>query len=532
MQQPSSRHLGTWVPGDSAPEPGRAALVRALEQLDEPFAVVHTADGPAVARGGETRLGRVAGAIPLLAHVPALEPHDLGDPQFRASTGVRVAYVGGAMANGIGSTDIAIALARAGMVGFFGAAGLSLPRIADALDVLQREVGDLPWGANLIHSPAEPEHEQRTVELYLERGVRLVSTSAYMGLTPMVVQLRASGLEAAADGSVRPKTHILAKVSRPEVAERFLRPPPTEILRQLVSAGRISDNEAKLAATLPMADDLTAEADSGGHTDNRPLPVLLPLLCALRDRVASQTGHRVRVGAAGGIGSPRAAAGAFAMGAAYVLVGTVHQACVEAGTSDLVRRMLAEASMADVAMAPASDMFEGGVQVQVLKRGTLFAQRGATLYELYRAHPSLQAIGAADAKRVQQRILGASFDEVWERCVAFFSERDPAQLERAAGDPKHKMALVFRWYLGLSSRWAIGGEESRRTDLQIWCGPGIGTFNDWTAGTFLAEPHNRQVAVVGANLMAGAAFETRLTWLRAQGVDPGPIHWRPRPLAP
>jgi len=34
-------------------------------------------------------------------------------------------------------------------------------------------------------------------------------------------------------------------------------------------------------------------------------------------------------------------------------------------------------------MAPAGDMFEMGVKVQVLKRGTMFAMRAQKLYELY-----------------------------------------------------------------------------------------------------------------------------------------------------
>ena len=65
------------------------------------------------------------------------------------------------------------------------------------------------------------------------------------------------------------------------------------------------------------------------------------------------------------------------MGAAFVVTGSVNQACIESGSSDIVRKMLAEASQADVTMAPAADMFEMGVKVQVLKRGTMFAMRGA-----------------------------------------------------------------------------------------------------------------------------------------------------------
>src|SRR5213075_3467264 len=99
-------------------------------------------------------------------------------------------------------------------------------------------------------------------------------------------------------------------------------------------------------------------------------------------------------GAAGGIGTPAAAAAAFAMGAAYVVTGSINQACTESGSSDVVRKMLAAAEQADVAMAPAADMFEMGVKVQVLKRGTMFGVRSAKLYEAYHGHASLEAIPA------------------------------------------------------------------------------------------------------------------------------------------
>ena len=95
-----------------------------------------------------------------------------------------------------------------------------------------------------------------------------------------------------------------------------------------------------------MAEDITAEADSGGHTDNQPAIVLLPTMLALRDRMQAQYGYDrpLRIGAAGGISTPWAAAAALAMGAAYLVTGSVNQSCVEAGTSDVVRRMLARPS--------------------------------------------------------------------------------------------------------------------------------------------------------------------------------------------
>jgi PfaD family protein len=275
-----------------------------------------------------------------------------------------------------------------------------------------------------------------------------------------------------------------------------------------------------MAEALPMADDVTAEADSGGHTDNRPAITLLPTLIALRDRL--QEKHRfarpVRVGAAGGISTPAAAAAAFAMGAAYVMTGSVNQACVESGTSDAVRAMLAAAGQADVAMAPAADMFEMGVKVQVLKRGTLFAMRAGRLYELYRAHESLEAIPAPQRAVLERDYFRAPCEDIWRRTREYFLRRDPAQAERGEREPKHRMALVFRWYLGQASRWANAGEPTRQADYQVWCGPAMGAFNEWAAGSFLAAPEQRRVATVARNLLFGAALLTRANILRYQDI--------------
>jgi PfaD family protein len=256
-----------------------------------------------------------------------------------------------------------------------------------------------------------------------------------------------------------------------------------------------------------MADDVTAEADSGGHTDNQPAIVLLPTMLALRDRLQSHHGYQraPRIGAAGGISTPWAASASFAMGAAYVLVGSVHQGCVESGTSDAVRRMLAQAQQADVAMAPAADMFEMGVKVQVLKRGTMFAMRAAKLLETYRAHDSLASIPAADRATLEKTIFRAPLETIWDQTRSYFASRDPAQNSRAERDPKHKMALVFRWYLGQSSHWANAGEPSRSVDYQIWCGPAMAAFNEWVKGSFLESPENRQVVTVALNILYGAA---------------------------
>jgi PfaD family protein len=475
--------------------------------------------------------------FPLLAALPALYPEWLGARSFNEVHGVRFPYVTGAMANGIATTDLVIAMAEAGMLGFFGAAGLSLPRVEQAVDELVTRLGHhgAPWGSNLIHSPNEPGLEMGAVELYLRRGVRRVSASAFMNLTPSVVRYAASGLRVDPTGQIRRDNHVFAKISRPEVAEAFLSPPPADMLNALVDQGLLTAEEAKLAGRVPVAEDITVEADSGGHTDNRPLPALLPVILGLRDELANKHGYTrpVRVGAAGGLGTPGAVAAAFSLGADYVLTGSVNQAAVESGLSEEGRRMLATATIADVGMAAAADMFELGVKLQVLKRGTMFAVRANRLYEIYRDHDSIEAMDPAVRARAEKEIFRMSLDEVWAHTRDFWARREPAELEQAEREPKHKMALCFRWYLGLSSRWAIVGESDRRVDYQIWCGPAMGAFNAWVKGSFLEPPENRSAVQIALNLLEGAAVVTRAQQLRSYGVPvpPAAFDFRPRSLS-
>jgi PfaD family protein len=465
-----------------------------------------------------------------------VRPEHLGDPEFLAVHGVRYPYIAGEMATGIASPALVIEIARAGMLGFFGAAGLGLAEIERGLDTISQALDParLPWGSNLIHSPSEPMLEAAVTDLYLRRQVRRVSASAFMSLTPNVVRYAASGLRRDASGRLQRPNHVFAKISRPEVARHFLSPAPAAMLDALVAAGKLSRDEAALAATVPVAEDITVEADSGGHTDNRPLAALYPTIQAVRDELAAKFRHgrRIRIGAAGGIGTPAAVASAFALGAAYVMTGSVNQAALEAGTSPAVKALLAQADLADVIMAPAADMFELGVKVQVLRRGTLFGVRAAKLYEIYNGNPSLEAIPADTRRALEKDILRASVEEIWAECHRYWSARDPREVEKAEANPKHRMALVFRWYLGSCSRWARSGLPERRVDYQIWCGPAMGAFNAWARGSFLEAPENRTVVQIARNLLEGAAALTSAHQLRCQGVavPDSAFEYKPRPL--
>ena len=460
---------------------------------------------------------------PLLGILPPIYPEWLGDRGFQETHGVRFAYVGGAMARGIGSARLVIELARMGAIGMFGSAGLS-PQVVETAIIEISEALDpegLSWGSNLIHSPNEPDLENQIVDLYLRRGVKRVSASAFMGLTPAIVRYGCVGLSRAKDGSVIRQNHIFAKISREETARHFLSPAPAKILDQLVSEGKLTASEAEIAATIPLAEDVIIESDSGGHTDNRPLNALFPAIMSLRDQLSEEFGYDrpIRLGAAGSLGTPISVAAAFSLGAAFVLIGTVHQSAVESGVSDNSRQMLAQAGLTDVMMTACADMFELGVKVQVLQRGTMMAVRGNQLYDLYRRYDSIEDIPADQRANIEKNIFRASLDEIWEQTQEFFASTDPAQNEKAMRNPKHKMALIFRWYIGHSSRWPIVGDESRQIDYQLWCGPAMGAFNRWVAGSFLEAPEQRTIQQIALNLLEGAAHVTRGQQLRSFGLS-------------
>jgi len=162
----------------------------------------------------------------------------------------------------------------------------------------------------------------------------------------------------------------------------------------------------------------------------------------------------------------------------------------------------------------------------------MFAMRAAKLYELYRTCSGLDDVPAAERAALEKNLFRAPLEEIWRQTRAFFEQRDPSQLPHAEREPKHKMALVFRWYLGQSSRWANAGEPTRKLDYQVWCGPAMGAFNEWVKGSFLEQPRNRRVVTVALNILYGAAVLLRLHLLRCQGLSLPPAWSRLAPLGP
>jgi trans-AT polyketide synthase/acyltransferase/oxidoreductase domain-containing protein len=438
----------------------------------------------------------------------AIAPRMLGDAQFRADYNVRHAYIAGAMFKGISSAQMVAAMGREGLLCYFGTGGLRRAQVEEGLARIQSDLSrGEPYGMNLLCNMDHPEREEQVVDLFLQRGVSCVEAAAFMQITPALVRFRLHGLSSDPAGNIRATTRILAKVSRPEVAAAFMSPAPESIVRNLRERNLVSEAAAQLSAHVPMAEDVCVEADSGGHTDQGVAIVMMPVMFRLRDEAMRRYRFmkRIRVGAAGGIGTPEAAAAAFVMGADFILTGSINQCTVESGASEAVKDMLQNVRIQDTEYVPAGDMFEIGAKCQVVRRGSLFPARANKLYDLYQRHGSLEEIDAQTRQQIQERYFKRSFAEVWQETREYYQRAYPQMLREIEGNPKRVMGLIFKWYFVHTVRLALRGRPEDRVDFQVHSGPAMGALNDWLRGTELESWRNRHVVTLANEIMTGTA---------------------------
>jgi hypothetical protein len=183
-----------------------------LLMLDKPCFVVRQGERVGVSDEGRREDPSMAADDPseTVAWVPPFPIDRLGDGGFRKSYRTDYAYHAGAMANGIASEDMVIALGTAGFLASFGAAGLVPARVREAIHRIQTALPKGPYAFNLIHSPAEPALERECVALYLTHGVRCVEAAAYLDLTPDVVRYRVAGLGLNPQHQIEIRNRIIA----------------------------------------------------------------------------------------------------------------------------------------------------------------------------------------------------------------------------------------------------------------------------------------------------------------------------------
>ena len=429
----------------------------------------------------------------------------LGSREFRKDYGVKYSYIAGAMYRGTASKELVVQMGKANMIGYLGTGGMSLSEIANDIHYIKEKLSNgQAYGMNLLHHLTDPDSEMKTVALFLKHDIRNVEAAAYMQMTKSLVWYRLKGFRKDRNGLVICHNKVLAKVSRPEVAEAFMLPAPDRIVNKLLEEDLITTEQAELSKNIPMSHDICVEADSGGHTDGGVAMVLLPAIQQLGKSIQRQYNYdkAIRIGLAGGIGTPQSAACAFVMGADFVLTGSINQCTVEAGTSNAVKELLQDINVQDTDYAPAGDMFEIGAKVQVLKKGVLFPARANKLYRLYTQYDSLEDIPEKTIAQLERNYFKKPIPEIWEQTRAYFIAKGKEnEVQKARQNPKHKMALVFRWYFGYSSRIAFEGDTANKVNFQVHTGPALGAFNQWVKGTELENWKNRHVDQIGIKLM-------------------------------
>ena len=434
-----------------------------------------------------------------------VRPEQLGSKSFRERYGLKYAYVAGAMYRGISSAEMTIKMAREGFMCFFGSGGIrpvplkeKFTRISDALGECRS------YGVNILHNPENQTAEEYTVDLALELGIHCVEAAAYLEMNEALARYKILGLHRDKNGRIISGNRIIAKLSRPEVAECFVRPIPDVLVRRLLEKGIITAEQAEMAAHVPCADDITVESDSGGHTDGGVALAVFPYIRDMCRNISKQYGYyeKIHIGAGGGIGTPEGALAYFVMGADYIVTGSVNQCTVEADISDAVKDILAGIGCQDTDYAPAGDVFGSGALVQVVKRGLLFPPRARKLYDLYLHYNSLDELPENVKKQLEEKFFHKSLEQVYEDSRKYYSAEEQAKND---SNPKAKMRVTFKAFFPYTTHLAMDGNMSDRLNFQINCGPAMGSFNMFVAGTEMEKWQNRHVTDIARMIMEGAA---------------------------
>ena len=344
------------------------------------------------------------------------------------------------------------------MLGFFGAAGLS-PKPSEAADPLCDEIPGLAVRLQPHPQPRTSRPRAAVVDLFLRarrppgRGVGVPRPDAAASCATASPASRRRG------GGIVPPNRIIAKVSRVEVAPKFLCARPR---------GRCS-GAARGRAKSRRASGARAPAADGGRRHRRgrlgrphrqPAARRLlpdaPAPCATSCSRSTATPSRSRVGAAGGIATPR--------GGRRVRDGRGlrrHRLGQPGVPSNRARptpcaRCSPRRGRPTSTMAPAADMFEMGVKVQVLKRGTMFPMRAAqALRAVPDVTPASTRFPPPTRPGLEKQIFRATLDERWEETAPFFAgatRPDRAGRRRAEAQDGAGVPLVSRAGVALGER--------------------------------------------------------------------------------
>ncbi len=254
--------------------------------------------------------------------------------------------------------DVVAAVSKAGGLGVLGAVGHSDRQLEIDLDWIEDEIGDRPYGVDLI-VPAKyagsdeggiklqdlvamiPKEHQEFVDDLLDR-YDVPELPADVGASGLV----GGGGDAAPFSEDRADVQIeIALAHRPALMVNALGPPPAHMIERVREEGRLVGALAGAAQHAERhvnagVDVIIAQgSEAGGHTGEIGTMVLIP-------EIVDAVGDTPVLGA-GGIGRGRQMAAAMALGAQGVWCGSVWLTTEEAETHPVVKEKFLAATSSD-----------------------------------------------------------------------------------------------------------------------------------------------------------------------------------------
>ena len=219
----------------------------------------------------------------------------LGSKVFRETYNLKESYVIGTMGRGISGASLLKSASKQGLLAIGGCDGLTTEKIRN---LIQKSGGNdescAMQGFSLSYSYSE-KNETELINLYLEENIKLLFVSGYSTVSKNLVRYRVKGLTKDINGKLCENTHIMASVSRTEVAESFMKPAPDRIIDALLKDGEITKEQALLAKDIPISRDICVEADGGGYTNHVSMFAAFPAIEVIAGKISESYGYSEKI---------------------------------------------------------------------------------------------------------------------------------------------------------------------------------------------------------------------------------------------
>jgi NAD(P)H-dependent flavin oxidoreductase YrpB (nitropropane dioxygenase family) len=252
--------------------------------------------------------------------------------------------------------DVVIEVCKAGGLGVLGAVRFTPAELREALDYIEANVGGRPYGVDVV-MPAKTEakagmdvasmHEMLEGMIPQEHKDFVESVLEKYDVPPLPEGEKQQGRDLLSWNDTEAREQVAVSLERKQVKliVNALGPPPKDVVDEAHAAGvRVAAltgrKEHALKQVANGVDIIVAQGtEAGGHSGDIATMILVPEI------VEALSGTPVL--AAGGIGSGRQAAAAFALGAQGVWTGSMWLNTVECGQSEIMQKKFREARAQD-----------------------------------------------------------------------------------------------------------------------------------------------------------------------------------------